>query len=247
MLSEGSLRVVSATRAAVLGPRSCRESSKVRAPLLERQGCMQGRPREIHTVLSRLLAGAPLNQAVPAFVQRSMRCDDSDRDFVDELLAFIDSDAVLPAETYSRIAFLHAAASELADSDPAPDSELHEVLEAWPTYPVPDREEWAHFRKPMLIMHGELDARVAKDSAALLARHYRAPNQTYVSFPAGSHELVGWTADRGGRDCAFELAIQFLSAPRRPHPTLCASQSAPLDFEGRAWAPHFTSMATFWD
>lgn len=198
------------------------------------------------------LADATLRGFAPALFSRSLRCNEDDQEDLDRLIGlFLDRDPHYTETLYSPILFRNI---ELSEQWPEPWPSLEELeaadaatsfsfslgpssrplLDLWPRYPW-DRavdDALAETDTPMLMLQGGLDPQTPVHRTAAVEAHFTAPGQHFVTFPQGTHILLGSTPGRGG-DCATRLLEGFLDDPLAEPDVSCVDTVDPVDFDGQ--------------
>src|SRR5262249_39528927 len=88
----------------------------------------------------------------------------------------------------------------------------------WPTYARGPEvtDALPVYDGPLLMLQGTFDAATTFGPASALASFYKAPHQSFIAFPRGSHQIVGATPSTKGGDCGEQIAFQFLDDPQQP-------------------------------
>jgi hypothetical protein len=152
--------------------------------------------------------------------------------------------------------FFHVALSEMWHRSGAPPTETQALTEwrkltmstglttriarrhamSWPVYARGPEvtDNLPAFDRPLLMLQGTFDAATTFAPAATLRDFYKGPNQTFVEFPRGAHQIVGATPTTLGNDCGEHVLFQFLDNPDKPIDTSCTSDMPPLFLSGTA-------------
>ncbi|NMO17247.1 alpha/beta fold hydrolase [Pyxidicoccus fallax] len=126
-----------------------------------------------------------------------------------------------------------------------------DISAQWPTYSSRYATRWPRVKVPLLMMNGTLDPMTTHESAVVATRHYRAPNQTFVTFPRVGHS-VGFNSPTtlpGSPECGLLVAASFIQNPHAPPDTSCLAAMQPVPFENRSRARGFFGAAytSAWD
>ncbi|MBZ4422492.1 alpha/beta fold hydrolase [Myxococcus sp. RHSTA-1-4] len=170
---------------------------------------------------------------------------------------------------FSQVLEAHIAFSELWES-PAPSPatlrqraedalfspdwglERAGISTLWPKYPASRyATEWPKVKVPLLMMNGTLDPMTRYETALVAAAHYRAPDQTFVTFPHVGHS-VGFNSPTtlpGSPNCGLLVAASFVSNPHAPPDTSCLEAMQPVPFENASQARRFFGrpFVSAWD
>lgn len=198
------------------------------------------------------LADTSLRGFAPSLFSRALRCGDEDRADLERLVGlFVDRPPHYTEELYSPVLFRNI---ELSEQWPEPWptleqlQETHEeavfsfgvgpssrpLLDLWPRYPW-DRavdDAFAQTDVPLLLLQGGLDPQTPPHRADAVRQAFDGPGQHFVTFPEGSHVLVGSTPGKGG-DCATKLVASFLDDPGAEPDGSCVDTVDPIDFTGQ--------------
>jgi len=237
-------------------------------PALEAGHCAGlGQPmEEIQRRVFRLLSSYPWNSVIPAAMFRLERCNEADVSFLRAVFGAEDDAGA--SSRFSSVLFQLVTASELWD-DPhrreedyrtdmrawtersllgrgAMGAVASETIAQWPRYDEPLDGIWPDVTMPMLIMHGELDPRIAPANTDEARAHYRAPDQGVLTFSYAPHHVVGATPARGG-DCAARLLIDFVDQHSLPTDQGCLAELVPPDFDGVTWGHALLGVDSYWE
>ncbi|MCY1020051.1 alpha/beta fold hydrolase [Pyxidicoccus sp. MSG2] len=121
----------------------------------------------------------------------------------------------------------------------------------WPKYSSHSATRWPRVKVPLLMMNGTLDPMTSHASALVAARRYRAPNQTFVSFPHVGHS-VGFNSPTtlpGAPNCGHLVTASFIQNPHAPPDTSCLAAMSPVPFDDRGAARIYFGAAftSVWD
>ncbi|MFP2931497.1 hypothetical protein ACLESO_41190 [Pyxidicoccus sp. 3LG] len=126
-----------------------------------------------------------------------------------------------------------------------------EISVQWPKYSSRYATRWPRVKVPLLMMNGTLDPMTSHEAALVAARRYRAPNQTFVTFPLVGHS-VGFNSPTtlpGSPNCGHLVTASFIQNPHAPPDTSCLVSMQPVPFENRALARAFfgSAFTSVWD
>ncbi|MBX2797813.1 MAG: alpha/beta hydrolase [Myxococcales bacterium] len=195
---------------------------------------------------------ATLRGFAPALFARALRCTEDDAMDIERLIGLFEDREPHYTETlYSPILFSNI---ELSEQWPEPWPTLEELqaieattlfsfglgpmqrplLDIWPRYPFDHDTDnaLAQTDTPILMMHGDLDPLTPTSRTEDARAHFDGPGQHFVSFPQGTHILLGSTPSRRG-DCATQLLMDFLADPLAEPDASCVEDVDPVDFDGQ--------------
>ena len=203
-------------------------------------------------LLGVMLFSPPLRDLVPAVVHRLDRCTPTDIAALQMLATRLSG--LANDDTRSDVLGAHVFLSE---SQPPPAAApgllaafrratMSTGLEAqmarignWPRSAPGLPQEPPPYEGPMLMLQGGLDGPSPVERALPVRDAYRGPAQTWAFFPTGAHGVTGLTPTLDGSDCAREIRLQFLDAPRTPPDLGCIERILPFDWDGIPDVNHF--------
>lgn len=214
----------------------------------------------------------PFRDAIPALIYRLDRCDPGDMDAIVYLFDVLFGTSSSTDKSFSMVLFFNETFSELWDHPQWETNDdfldyLDEIYEdplflhgkgydrndrylLWPKYTDYLDDQWAQTDVPILMLQGKLDPATPYDTAATLKDHYTGANQTFVTFPYGSHNVTNGSPTGSYADethCAKQLWLDFMEDPTAPLDISCAAQTLPPDFEGTYYGPNLFGTDDYWE
>jgi pimeloyl-ACP methyl ester carboxylesterase len=185
-------------------------------------------------------------ELLPAAVYRARRCSAADQAALVKMGQFVRASIDGADPSFSAAIHLQIVLNELFLEQPptlqevvsgeqalsattwnAP--EYRATWDVWPHTYDQCLREYRPIAVPLLMLHGELDARVGIARGRALAAHYTGAGQTFVEVPRAGHVVAG---DLSIGFCGYTMVGQFLNDPTAAVNTSCLSTVTPYHFSG---------------
>jgi pimeloyl-ACP methyl ester carboxylesterase len=237
-------------------------------PELAALGLSRPVARQVFAVLLQIF---DLRVLVPALAYRGNRCAPGDVAAFEHLaqLIFARPGRPDPASLLDSMALgMNIGLSEMVEVDPPSLADLQafedsayfsfgygtfarSLYDTWPRYPRDAYAgKYAPAEAPMLMLNGTLDPQTPIDFALEIAPNYTQPHQTFVAIDRAVHGTVfaSPTVTPPHTPCGRSLWLAFLAGVTAPVDASCASDTAPIAFEGDpALAQAVLGTADLWE